>query len=424
MFAKSGYVTHVYTYADPAAFHRQGELGLPDVCILDTNSRPDAPQVAYDKVFAATRVLRDAGCRLYFKKTCSVFRGNIGVEFDAMLDALGEEFAVVVLGFPKNGRFTLDGIHYVHGKRLEESEFRNDPIHPMTRSNLVEILQAQTKRKVGHISHAVVERGPHLLRQRIEQLRSEVNYVILDVPNQEALTTIAAAVHDCPVLCGSSALAEELPAAWNGQRATDDGAKRRRKLEILRLPSSGGVLCAAGSLMPQTAAQIEHLRARGTPVFELDTLRLFNPIERQAELERLCRSLAERLAGGEDVLFHAANSPQAVAQTRTEGERRGLTPGEVSRLVSATIAELVAILTEDLRLNRLVIAGGDTSAAVCARLGVDGMRVWKEIQPGLPSCLALGPRPLLLVLKSGSFGSAEFLERAIEHVKQEGHDGY
>jgi len=55
---------------------------------------------------------------------------------------------------------------------------------------------------------------------------------------------------------------------------------------------------------------------------------------------------------------------------------------------------------------------------VCARLGVDAVRVWREIQPGLPSCISLGSPPLLLVLKSGSFGTSDFLEQAVAHLKE------
>ena len=148
MFAKSDYLTHVYSFQEGASSFAapNDELDAPDILILDTNSRLDPPQIAYNKVFAATRELQQAGCRQFHNKTCSVFRGNIGAEFDAMLDALELESAVVVLGFPKNGRTTVDGIHYVHGKKLEDSEFRRDPIHPMSRSDLVGILQSQTKR--------------------------------------------------------------------------------------------------------------------------------------------------------------------------------------------------------------------------------------------------------------------------------------
>jgi uncharacterized protein YgbK (DUF1537 family) len=47
------------------------------------------------------------------------------------------------------------------------------------------------------------------------------------------------------------------------------------------------------------------------------------------------------------------------------------------------------------------------------------LRIWKELQPGLPSCVTLSAEPLLLVLKSGSFGSPEFLEQALEHLRTE-----
>ena len=90
---------------------------------------------------------------------------------------------------------------------------------------------------------------------------------------------------------------------------------------------------------------------------------------------------------------------------------------EVSRLVSETLAEVTARVLADTRQNRLIVAGGETSAAVCARLGVDGMRVYKEIQPGLPSCVSLNDPPRLLVLKSGSFGKPDFFEQALEHLR-------
>ncbi len=412
MFAKGGYAAHVYTYEGAGTLERAPRLDEADVCVLDTDSRFYATRSAYEKVFAATRDLQRAGCPRFFNKTCSVFRGNIGAEFDAMLDALGEEFAIVVLGFPKNGRITRDGIHYVHGRRLEESEFRNDPMHPMTRSNLVEILQSQTERRVGLVTHEVVSQGARALRERIEVMRSQCNYLILDVADQEALRTIAEATVAYKVFCGSSALAEELPAAW------EPLSPRAHSADLPEL-TGVGVLCAAASLMPQTAAQIAHLRERGTPTWELDTLGLFDSGEREQQVARLTGELARHLQEGEDVLLHASNDPESVEQTRAEGTRRGFSKTELSRLVSGTLAEVVAGVVERTGVNRLAILGGDTSAAVCARLGVTGMRVWKEIQPGLPSCISLNEPPMLLVLKSGSFGSPDFVEQAIAHLKSE-----
>lgn len=410
MFAKAGCLTHVHTFT--------ADFSLPppsspaaEIVILDTNSRLDRPEVAYRKVFEATKALAKMGCRRFFNKTCSAFRGNIGAEFDAMQDALGLAFTVVVLGFPKNGRTTVDGIHYIHGKRLEDSEFRNDPIHPMTCSDLVEILRSQTTRKVGLVNHAVVERGAEALRGHIDAMRSQCRYLILDVTGQAALATIARAVHDEPVLGGSSALGEELPAAWGVPPVCEERL-------ALPLPEGLGILVAAGSLMPQTAAQIEHLRSRGVPCFSLETDRLFDDAGREVEISRLAAAITDRLLAGADALFHTPNDPAAAASTCRAGALHGLSKTEASRRVSETVAEVTARVLTLAGQNRLVVAGGETSAAVCERLGVKGMRIWKEIQPGLPSCISFTEPPRMLVLKSGSFGKADFFEQALSHLRE------
>ncbi|HET7615639.1 MAG TPA: four-carbon acid sugar kinase family protein, partial [Bacillales bacterium] len=221
MFTKGQYVSDVYNF-EQFDFHKeQLKRSAPDALILDTDSRFDDRRTAYEKVFDATTESRRAGAELFYKKTCSVFRGNIGAELDAVLDALGEEFAVVVLGFPKNGRTTKRGIHYVRGRKLEDSEFRNDPMHPMTQSNLVQILQSQTRRKVGSIHFETVKEGVSVLQSEIERVKTKWNYVILDVTEQEDLRTIARALKDVKIFCGSSALAEELPAVLGGNSHRD-----------------------------------------------------------------------------------------------------------------------------------------------------------------------------------------------------------
>jgi uncharacterized protein YgbK (DUF1537 family) len=411
MFAKSGYLTHVHSFREERGLYAAAwQGGQPDILILDTNTRLDSAQSAYRKVFAATRALQKAGCRQFHNKTCSVFRGNIGVEFDAMLDALNLEFAVVVLGFPKNGRTTVDGIHYVHGRRLEDSEFRNDPIHPMRRSDLVGILQLQTRRKVALLNHEVVSRGPEVLRQEIQKMRSQCQYLILDVTDQHALSTIARAVHDEPVLCGSSAIAEELPLVWGPSQTP-------APLPHLPRAEGTGILITAGSLMPQTAAQIRHLEEQGVPCFVLDTARLFDTGQLEAHIAVLSESLAKNLQAGRDVIFHSPNSADALDAANHAGGAYSVSKTEVSRRVSQVLAEVTARVMAMTDQNRLIVAGGETSAAVCERLGVDGMRIWKEIQPGLPSCISLNDPPRMLVLKSGSFGEPNFFERALEHLR-------
>lgn len=413
MFTNGGCLAHIYTYEKPGDFRNlSGRHTSADVVILDTNSRLDTRDEAYRKVYAATKELQEAGCQRFHKKTCSVFRGNIGAEFDAMLDALGEEFAVVVLGFPKNGRKTLDGIHYVHGRLLEESEFRSDPIHPMTSSSLADILGSQTKRKVGLITHGTIEQGPDAVKMKLDELRGQVNYIIMDVVDQVSLRTIAFGAAEEKVICGSSAIAEELPGAWGFEKS--EGVR-------VSLPEANqnGVLVLAGSLMPQTAAQIEHLKSIGIEAVKLDPGYLFDPDLRKLEVQNQADVISKVLKTGRDILYHTPNHQEEVEDARRMGAKLGYSPTQTGRLVSETIAMVSDAVRERTGFDRLVVAGGETSAAVCARLGIDGLAVWEEIQPGLPSCVSLSKPPMFLVLKSGSFGQPDFLEKAIQHLKEQ-----
>jgi uncharacterized protein YgbK (DUF1537 family) len=410
MLAKNGLVTRIYS---DMAWMDDDAGKQADALIIDTNSRFDTAEIAYKKAYDATVRLKELGCTQFINKTCSVFRGNIGAEFDAMLDALDASFAVVVLGFPKNGRTTVGGIHYVHGKRLEESEFRNDPVHPMTRSDLVGILQEQTKRSVTAIGSAIIDSGAQSLKEAIAEAKKAFQYVILDVTEQAALRTIALAVREEPILCGSSALSEELSALLAAERP-ETGEQSHR----VTLQPDVGILVAAGSLMPQTAAQIAYMHEHGVPVLELDTRRLLHQDECTGLIEGIAGELTAIIRSGRDAIFHSSNDPAIVEATKTAAAESGYTNTEVSRLVSSTIAEIAARVLERTGQRRLLVAGGDTSASVCERLGVKGLEVGNEIEPGLPVCLALTDPPFLLVLKSGSFGKPSFFQNAIEHLKR------
>lgn len=428
MTAKAGYLTHVFrhdAFEDP--------LGA-EVCVLDTDSRFDDAAVAYAKVRTATEELLAAGCRRFHKKTCSVFRGNVGPEFDAMLDALGEEFAVVVLGFPKNGRTTVDGVHHVGGVRLEDTAFRHDPVHPMTRSRLADILGSQTERQVALLTHAEVAAGAKPLARALSAARDRGGYLIIDVVDQAALATIARAVTlaDVRVLCGASGLLEELALVWPPPKAGTPDPKRpfSRPTEQVdagearprRCPDTapGPVLMIAGSLTPQTAAQVERVASSGVLIVELDAMRLLDERSGRAASDAAATAAAAELRHGRDVLVRSAADPALVRATQAAGAARGLDTADTGRTVSAALSEVAARCADATSLTGLIVAGGDTSAAVCRRLGLNAFRVGAELAPGVPVCRTL-ERPLLnVVLKSGSFGAPDLLLRAAERLREDG----
>jgi 3-dehydrotetronate 4-kinase len=84
-------------------------------------------------------------------------------------------------------------------------------------------------------------------------------------------------------------------------------------------------------------------------------------------------------------------------------------------LVEAALAAIARGLAAK-GARRFVIAGGETAGAIVQALGVTGLRIGRQIDPGVPWTVSLpgslGEPPLALALKSGNFGAPDFFLRA------------
>ncbi len=140
------------------------------------------------------------------------------------------------------------------------------------------------------------------------------------------------------------------------------------------------------------------------PIFEIDPLAL-------AEGEDLAaKALAwagPHLKSG-PVLISASAPPEKVSavQQKLGRERAGA-------LVEEALAAVARGLV-DRGVRRLVVAGGETSGAVVQVLGMSGLRIGPQIDPGVPWTATLDEPPLALALKSGNFGGPDFFLRAFE----------
>ena len=84
----------------------------------------------------------------------------------------------------------------------------------------------------------------------------------------------------------------------------------------------------------------------------------------------------------------------------------------VAHAIETFFAKL-AVGAVALGVRRLVVGGGETAGAVLTALGLDELRIGREIDPGVPALVAGGDRPLGLALKSGNFGAIDFFEKAL-----------
>jgi uncharacterized protein YgbK (DUF1537 family) len=373
-----------------------------DAVVIALKSRTNPASEAVAESLAALAWLRNAGCQQIYFKYCSTFdstgAGNIGPVADALMRALDTGFTIACPAFPENKRTIFNGYLFVGDVLLNESGMRNHPLTPMNDANLVRVLQRQTSRKVGLINHEVVGRGAAAIEARIAQLKREgVEIAIVDAISNDDLMSIGAACAGMALVTAGSGIALGLPQNFRkaGQLHSTTAA------DALQYPS-GSRAVISGSCSVATQAQVEHFIDSGRPAFAVDPLRL------AAGEDVVGKALAwatPLLADGPPLIYATA-SPDSVKAVQAElgVERAGA-------LVERALAAIAQGLVER-GVRQLLVAGGETSGAVVMALGVSGLHIGRQIDPGVPWTITLGEVPLALALKSGNFGTVDFFTKA------------
>jgi uncharacterized protein YgbK (DUF1537 family) len=383
----------------------RADLQVPqaDAVIVALKSRSNPAPEAVEMSLAALRWLQAAGVRQLYFKYCSTFdstdRGNIGPVADALLDALGADFTVFNPAFPTNKRTVYKGYLFVGDELLSESGMRHHPLTPMTDPSLVRVLQRQTPHKVGLVPYSAVMQGPQTVRAAFDELRrAGVRHAILDSLNDEHLYTLGEACADLPLVTGGSGMAMGLPA--NFQRSGELQRGQQAGLPAV----AGAAAVIAGSCSVATQGQVA-LMKRSHEAFEIDPTAIASGKDVEGEAIAWARG---RLSAERPILVYSTASPEQVAavQQRLGREQAGaMVEQTLGRIAQALVAAGV---------RRLIVAGGETSGAVVSALGVEGLRIGPEIDPGVPWTFSLGEPTLALALKSGNFGAPDFFEKAFK----------
>ena len=385
-----------------------GEGGPPpagaDAVVVALKSRTTPAADAVRESLAALQWLRVAGARQFYFKYCSTFdstaQGNIGPVAEAMMAALGTDFTIACPAFPENGRTIFRGHLFVADQLLSDSGMRDHPLTPMTDANLVRVLQAQCRGRVGLLRYDTVRAGVAATRARFAALRAEgVRIAIADAIDNDDLRVLAEACADLPLLTAGSGVALGLPPLYarQGWVALDDHAA-----ELDAVGGAAAVL--SGSCSVATNGQVARWQAAGRPLHTIDPRALARGEPVVAHAVQWAR---DRLAQGA-VLIAATAAPEQLHAVQAE-----LGAARAGELVEHALAQIARALVEA-GVRRLVVAGGETSGAVVQALGVAALRIGPAICPGVPWTQAPG-RALKMALKSGNFGGPDFFAEALAH---------
>jgi len=378
-------------------------VGVPDVpaaqdveagiVALKSRSIPVVEAVAQS--LAALDWLRAQGCTQFLFKYCSTFdstrEGNIGPVAEALADALGATEVIVCPAFPATGRSIYQGHLFVGDRLLSESGMQHHPLTPMSDPDIRRWLAHQISGTVGHVPATAVLGGVESTRAALRREAAKGHrLMVADAITDADLVTLGHAAADHLLVTGGSGIAMGLPDNFRarGQLSETSGAWRAQV---------GPVVALSGSCSTATRAQVT-MHAATHPSRELTADAVMSG-------EVNADTLATWAVGQPGVpLIYSSADPDSVAAAQAHYGASALA-GAIETLFADLARALVAK-----GVTRLVSAGGETSGAVVSGLGLAQLEIGPEIDPGVPMIRASDG--LVLALKSGNFGAADFFARA------------
>ncbi|MFF1572202.1 3-oxo-tetronate kinase [Leifsonia sp. NPDC058292] len=398
-----------------------GAPGESGVAVVALKSRTAPVAEAVRESTASAERLLAGGATLLYQKYCSTFdstaRGNIGQVADALARVAGDAQPrggdAITIGTPAtpgSGRTQERGDLLVNGIPLAETPMRDHPLTPMRDSDVVRVLQAQTPHRVAGLARSASSAGgADAVAERIRELaESGAAHILTDASDERDLDTIARALlivaRERPVVAAgaagvATALARTAGAANDSAAAPLERVRDRGRIIVSGSASSATRAQNAAFAGPRIVVDPHALAANG-----------------DAELDRLRAELATSLLGTAPVLVTATTSGDELARAQQE-----LGTDRAATLVEDALAHLAAHAVAALGVTRMIVAGGETSGAVVARLGIDRLRVGEQVAPGVPwttgtptTGTPTSGGTIALLLKSGNFGGDDLFSTAWE----------
>jgi D-threonate/D-erythronate kinase len=367
------------------------------VLSIDCNTRHLESEAAADRVAQLLYHHTVDERFLLFKKLDSTLRGPIGAELAAILkvrrDLSSNEDRVVAVmapAFPAQGRVTIDGHQFVHGKLLDASEtWRHQRSSDQTH---IPSMIAIAGMKPALVGLELIRSGEDPLREMMKRLSVHTDVLVCDAETDKDLRLIAEASRTLgreTVWAGSAGLAYHLPRSMGLASSTSS--------LNLRGFCSGPTLIVIGSMSEMSREQVTILgKASNNAVFCIHPKILLEG-PRSPHWQQYARKLDLTFQVGQDVTV----SLEACQQL---GHADG-------RILSRALSTLMAPFAS--RVGALVASGGETARSILEAWGISSLRVVGEFEPGMPLLVTEGwSRALPVLTKAGAFGDPETLVRS------------
>jgi len=385
-------------------------------------TRSLAPQAMERELKPALRALKKLGPRHVHYKVCSTFDssprvGNIGRVIDVGARIFPAPFIPLLVAAPELGRYTVFGQHFarygigsagaIH--RLDRHpSISKHPITPMTEADLRLHLAKQTKKDIRLVDVLNFDLPEAQDRTALGRILRGADVVLFDALTSDHLRRIGKLIDQFgsarrPLFSvGSSGIEAALAAAWKVA-----GKPRCDLRSAQHANPADRLLVGSGSCSPVTIGQIAWALKRGFAEVPLDADALANLRTFGTEIHRAAKTAAERLRAGQSVIVHT---------TKTGSDKRisAKLKGRTARVFGTAMGTALRLTAGASGLQRICIAGGDTSSYAARAMGIEALEMIAPLTPGAPLCRAHAPASHAdnceVVFKGGQVGPENYFE--------------
>ncbi len=352
-------------------------------------------------------------------KVCSTFDsaphvGSIGHAIDLGAPLLGGKWHPLLVASPAMGRYQAFGnlfasVHGV-GHRLDRHPtMSRHPVTPMDEADLGRHLARQTSKSIGLVDFVAMTSGKAAAALKM-QIAAGAEIISLDVMDQPSLVEAGRLIWENRgerlFAAGSQGIEQALVAYWQSAGLIPDTRPCKSLSPVKRLA------CVSGSCSPVTAEQISYAAQHGFDIVRLDTTRAVDPVEWTREVGRSAELGLAVLSSGRDALLITASGPDdpVIGELRTLVAASGTSLTVVNDRIGAGLGQALDRILQSARLERVVIAGGDTSGHAVREMGIFALTAIAPLASGAPLCRASSERvhsAVEIALKGGQVGGAD-----------------
>lgn len=351
-----------------------------NINIIDTETRNLNKNKAYDIVDKTISNLENLSDYLViYKKVDSTLRGNIRSEYEAIYKYLNPQYVIFAPAHPNLGRTTKDGIQYVNGKRILDTEFSQDPEKPVTNDNIKNILAD----KMHH--------------HYIDEIRKDLNI-------KPGINTFDCEIYDDLLKIAQKSLEIDQRVLFIGSAGLCDALFDEL---IIKKPAVGIV----GSVSSQNKESIEYCKKMGVPVIKITLMDYVNNSYKNKIDQAICLLKENR-----DVIIVTSKDRRDYIETLEYLRENNL---KTDFILSKLLKSISISIINEVDISGVFTSGGTTSIEFLKSIGATGTNLIDEIENGVIMNKIKGvSNDLYLVTKAGAFGNKKTIYNSLNQIRR------